>query len=182
MSPVLVVLGSAVAVIAVMAAVLVVLLTRDDEGGGTPTPTGPAAAGFEADYAGTWSGEVIQIKPSSAKYLVVVVVTEGSPTATIKVTSEPGANTAFSCSGTLTFLHHTPKYEFKSVVQESITDNQGGATCDAISYSTLFPDPDNSGGASDGMYYKNYFNQSAADADEDHNAIGELKRQAGAAA
>ncbi|WP_460306105.1 hypothetical protein [Actinocorallia aurea] len=174
------VLGSAVAVIVVLAAVLLVLVSRDEQdGGGTPTPS---AGGFEEAYAGVWTGEVIRIKPTSMKYTVSVVIAEGSPTAEIKITNEPGASSAFSCTGTLTFLHHTPEAEFKSVVQENITDTQGSSVCDALSYTTLFPKPDNSGGSNDGLYYKNYFNQSAADVDDDHNAIGELKRQAGAAA
>ncbi|MDX6739758.1 hypothetical protein [Actinocorallia sp. A-T 12471] len=181
MSPAVLVLGGFGLLILLLAAVLLVVLSDDGKGGGTPVAT-PSAPGFDAKYAGTWTGPVIQIKPTSARFIVTVVIAEGSTTGQIKLENDPTSTStgAFSCSGTLTFLHHTPNYDFKSVVQESITQSQGSVTCDALSYSTLFPNPDNNGGSNDGLYYKTYFNESAADRDSDHNAIGELKRQSGA--
>ncbi|MCD0451967.1 hypothetical protein LO762_22625 [Actinocorallia sp. API 0066] len=192
-SSALIALAAIGALVLVLVAVLVVVLVRDNgpkPGPGTATP-GPgttaqppaAGGGFPAAYAGTWTGPVIQIKPSSVRFRMTIVIEEGATTGRITATNDPTSDSVgpFTCSGTISYLHPTPRWNFKTVVLETITV-ETGADCDAISYSTLFPRPDNNGGSGDGMYYKNYFSQSAADADQDHNAIGELKRQSGATA
>ncbi len=134
------------------------------------------SGGFGSTYVGTWRGEVIQTKPTTGRYVVTVVIPQNSSTGQITYENEPGSSTTWSCSGTVEFLHHTPGADYKSVVRENIT-NKNNAKCDTYSYDVLFPKPDNTGALTDGMFIKNYFSESVADADNDHNAIGELKRQ-----
>ncbi|WP_106402026.1 hypothetical protein [Actinocorallia populi] len=141
------------------------------------TPADPVVTGgFGPTYVGTWRGEVIQTKPTTGRYVVTVVIPQNSTTGQITYENEPGAASTWSCSGTVEFLHHTPGADYKSVVRENIT-NKNNAKCDTYSYDVLFPKPDNTGALTDGMFIKNYFSESVADADDDHNAIGELKRQ-----
>lgn len=136
----------------------------------------PVTGGFGSDYVGTWQGEVIQTKPTTNKYNVTLVIPQNSATGQITYQNNSGDDTTWSCTGTVQFLHTTPGADYKSVVREQIT-SKNNAKCDTYSYNVLFPKPDNTGGLSDGMFIKNYLSESVADADDDHNAIGELKRQ-----
>ncbi|MEO3784549.1 hypothetical protein ABGB12_14535 [Actinocorallia sp. B10E7] len=148
---------------------------------GAPTQSAPAndtpvTGGFGPGYVGTWQGTVIQTKPSTNKYTVTVVIPQNSSTGQITYENDPSDTTNWSCSGTVEFLHTTPGADYKSVVREHIT-NKNNAKCDTYSYNVLFPKPDNTGNLSDGMFIKNYFSESVADADNDHNAIGDLQRR-----
>jgi len=136
----------------------------------------PVTGGFGPDYAGTWQGTVIQTKPSTNKYTVTLVIPQNSATGQITYQNDSGDSTTWSCTGTVQFLHTTPGADYKSVVREQI-NSKNNAKCDTYSYNVLFPKPDNTGGLSDGMFIKSYPSESVADADNDHSAIGELKRQ-----
>ena len=178
----LVLLGVVVVFVVLFAVLITVLDDGDDPAVTIPqqqssAPADTAASGgFDSTYAGTWRGEVNQIKPTVSTYVVTVVIQQNSSTGQITYENAPGAASNWSCTGTVEFLHHTPGADYKSVVRENIT-SKNNAKCDTYSYNVLFPKPDNTGALTDGMFIKNYFDESVADADDDHNAIGELIRQ-----
>jgi len=133
----------------------------------------PSDTTFCSDYAGTWTGVVTQVKPSSTRYAVKVVIQEGASTGQVTYSNAPGAETVWSCSGTLTFLHHTPDAVYKTVVRENITAKDN-AKCDDVSYNELFP----KSSTKNEMFFTNFFTQGAADAGGDeYSSIGTLTRQ-----
>ncbi|ROO89262.1 serine/threonine protein kinase [Actinocorallia herbida] len=93
---------------------------------------------FCKDYAGTWTGQVNQTKPESATYNVRLTIDEGSSTGSITYSNGPNDDTTWSCSGTLTFLHHPNGSVWKTVVREQITE-KNAAKCPDQTYNELFP-------------------------------------------
>ncbi|GAA0964729.1 serine/threonine-protein kinase [Actinocorallia libanotica] len=133
----------------------------------------PSDTTFCSDYAGTWTGVITQVKPSSGRYQVTIVIQEGSSTGQVTYANAPGADTTWSCTGTLTFLHHTPDATYKTVVRENITQ-KNNAKCDSVSYDELFPKSSNK----NEMFFTNFFTQEEADeGGDDYSAIGTLTRQ-----
>lgn len=157
------VVGAAVAVLAVLAAVLVVFLGRDGADG--------VKARFEAPYVGTWKGVVAQKRPVQARYVVTVVIEPDSAKGRITYENEPTASVKWSCSGTLTWEKKSKDRDYKTVVREEITE-QHDSQCDPASWDVLFPKADGTG-----MFITTYLTKDAADADKDYNAIGTLFKQ-----
>ncbi|MDX6739757.1 serine/threonine-protein kinase [Actinocorallia sp. A-T 12471] len=127
---------------------------------------------FCEDYAGTWTGLVTQVKPESAQYYVKVTFTNGSPTGEIVYTNGPNDKTTWSCSGTVTFLHHPGTSVWKSIARENIT-KKDNATCPDVTYNEFFPKDD---GVE--MFITNFSTQAAADdGSGEYSFIGTLTRQ-----
>jgi serine/threonine protein kinase len=170
--PVIAAIGCAVVIVLALVLVIgLVIANNNDDGGGTVTikPGGT----FAEEYAGTWTGTANQVKPSTGSYKVTITIVNGEGTGKVKYENVPGdANGTWSCSGTITYLHHTTGENFKTVTKEQITDKQG-ATCDNFSYDVLFPTT-----SGDTMYVTTYSDEATANLDKasTYNAIGTLKK------
>ncbi|GAA3217985.1 serine/threonine-protein kinase [Actinocorallia longicatena] len=141
----------------------------------TPSPetsTVPSGSSFPDNYGGTWKGTVYQKKPKIDSYVVTVNIVAGASTGTIRYENAPGKS-AWSCSGTLTFVEIHPSASFMAIVQDQIT-SKNGANCSGINYDVLFPKSDGTG-----MYFYIFGSKAGAevkDVNKDYTAIGELKK------
>ncbi|MEO5875846.1 MAG: protein kinase [Streptosporangiaceae bacterium] len=169
--PAIAAIGCAVVVVlALLLVIVLVAIGKDDDKDKVTTKPGGT---FAEEYAGTWSGQATQRRPTSGSYKVTVTIASGEGTGRIRYENVPGdANGTWSCSGKITYLHHTTNANFKTVAKEEITDRQG-ATCDSFGYDVLFP-------ASDGnsMYLTTFSDEATANLDKSgtYNAIGTLKK------
>ncbi|GAB2846319.1 hypothetical protein GCM10022221_52060 [Actinocorallia aurea] len=151
--------------------------TPEDTDDSTGTSTGDVDCGedgdtsFCEDYAGTWTGKVTQIKPS-ASYNVRLVIAEGSTTGEITYSGTNEDNSAWSCGGTITFVHHPNDSVWKTVARETIT-SKSGAECFGETYNELFPKDNGTE-----MFLTKFATQAAADdGGGDYVFIGTLTRQ-----
>jgi serine/threonine protein kinase len=169
--PAIAAIGCAVVVVLALLLVVVLVVANNDD---SETATIKPGGTFSEEYAGTWTGNVSQRKPSSASYKVTITIVNGEGTGKIKYESAPGdPNGTWSCSGTITYLRHTPDASYKTVTREQITDKEN-ATCDDVTYVVLFP-------ASSGdkpMYITTFSDETTANLDKSgtYNAIGTLKK------